>query len=55
VNYIQLATEALYKNCDATVSNLSDWLTEVEKKLASQETFRETVEEIKRQTATVKV
>lgn len=51
----QLATEAQYKQCDATMTDLMGWLGNVEKRLANQETLRETVEELRKQTVSVKV
>lgn len=51
----QLAIEAQYAQCDATINNLTNWLNDIERRLASQESLRETVEEIKKQTMTVKV
>lgn len=53
--HFQLAIEAQYKQCDATINNLTNWLNDVERRLASQESLRETVEEIKKQTMIVKV
>jgi hypothetical protein len=52
---LQLAIEAQYKQCDATINNLTNWLNDVERRLASQESLRETVEEVKKQTIAVKV
>ncbi|XP_035712122.1 microtubule-actin cross-linking factor 1 isoform X8 [Folsomia candida] len=50
----RLAIEAQYAQCDATINNLTNWLNDIERRLASQESLRETVEEIKKQTMTVK-
>ena len=52
---MQLAIEAQYRNCDNAMTNLLDWLQDVERRLATQEVLKETVEELKRQTTTVKV
>lgn len=55
IEIFQLATEAQYKQTSETVHNLTDWLGDIEKRLATQDTLRETVEELRKQTVTVKV
>ncbi|XP_047367850.1 dystonin isoform X35 [Vespa velutina] len=43
------AVEEKYKLCDETLSKLLQWISEVEDKLANQDTVREDIEELKNQ------
>lgn len=47
--------EEKYKLCDETLSKLLQWISEIEDKLADQDTVKEDVEELRQQIITMKV
>jgi RAB protein geranylgeranyltransferase component A len=47
--------EEKYKICDETLSKLLQWISEIENKLANQDTVKEDVEELRKQIFTMKV
>lgn len=47
--------EEKYKLCDETLSKLLQWISEIEDKLADQDTVKEDVEELRKQIITMKV
>jgi len=47
--------EEKYKLCDESLSKLLQWISEVEDKLANQDTVKEDVEELRKQIITMKV
>jgi len=47
--------EEKYKICDETLSKLLQWISEIENKLANQDTVKEDVEELRKQIFIMKV
>jgi len=47
--------EEKYKLCDETLSKLLQWISEIEDKLADQDTVKEDVEELRKQIIIMKV
>jgi len=47
--------EEKYKLCDETLSKLLQWISEVEDKLANQDTVKEDIEELRKQIIIMKV
>jgi len=47
--------EEKYKLCDETLSKLLQWISEIEDKLANQDTVKEDVEELRKQIIITKV
>jgi len=47
--------EEKYKLCDETLSKLLQWISEVENRLANQDTVKEDVEELRKQIIIMKV
>lgn len=47
--------EEKYKLCDETLSKLLQWISEIEDKLANQDTVKEDVEQLRKQILIMKV